>query len=350
MGIDGWWPDDGDNLPIEARLARHALYYEGSLKDAPNERPWSLNRNGYAGVSKYGGWIWSGDVQSRWVTLANHVATGLNFSMSVSPFWGTDTGGFFIAPPTIPAEYTGELYVRWFQFSTFTPLMRSHGRNWHLHLPWGWDLGEVGPKEQGTQVTYPPDSELHNTTIEPICKKFLELRYSLLPYNYTLMREACDTGMPPMRAMVLAYPKDAEAVKLGDQYMWGPNMLVEPVVEKGATKRKVYLPATMGGWYDWWTGQEVAGQKRGDGGGSAASWMEAPVDLSTMPVYVKAGALVPVDPVRQWTGERVAGADDAEGLSGGRMGHLFCMTMMGIRVGLSGWDGYQDAVDQVVVE
>ena len=142
MGVDGWWPDDGDNLPIEARLARHRLYYEGSLKDRPNVRPWSLNRNGYAGAARYGAWIWSGDVQSRWVTLANHIPVGLNFSLSVSPFWGSDTGGFFLAPRN---EYTGELYVRWFQFSAFNPLFRSHGRNWHLHLPWGWNTGPDRP-------------------------------------------------------------------------------------------------------------------------------------------------------------------------------------------------------------
>ncbi|HEY7089846.1 MAG TPA: TIM-barrel domain-containing protein, partial [Tepidisphaeraceae bacterium] len=202
MGVDGFWPDDGDNLPIEARLARHRLYYEGSLKDEPNVRPWSLNRNGYAGAARYGAWIWSGDVQSRWVTLANHIPVGLNFSLSVSPFWGSDIGGFFLAPQN---EYTGELYVRWFQFAAFNPLFRSHGRNWHLHLPWGWNLGEVGPKESGERANYPPESELHNAAVEPICRKFLELRYRLLPYNYTITREACDSGVPPMRALWLYY-------------------------------------------------------------------------------------------------------------------------------------------------
>jgi alpha-glucosidase/alpha-D-xyloside xylohydrolase len=290
MGIDGWWPDDGDNLPIEARLARQKLYHEGSLRDRPNERPWSLNRNGYAGTARYGAWVWSGDVQSRWQTLANHIATGLNFSLSVSPFWGTDTGGFFL--PTTK-EYTGELYTRWFQFSAFTPLFRSHGRSWHLHLPWGWNLGETGPREMGNNDLYPPDSELHNAQVEPICKSFVELRYRLMPYNYTLVREACDTGMPLMRAMWLHYPMDAQALKLADEYLWGRDLLIAPVVEKGASSRRVYLP--MGDWFDWWTGEKVAGAK----------WIDRKVDLATMPIYVRAGAIIPLDPVRQYTAQQV---------------------------------------------
>ncbi len=209
LGVAGWWPDDGDELPIEARLARHRCYFEGPLRERPNERPWSFHRNGYAGVQRYGGWIWSGDVQSRWATLAAHVPVGVNCSLSLTPFWGTDTGGFI---PT--KEFTGELYARWFQFSTFTPLFRSHGRTWKLRLPWGWNTGDFGPVEAKSG---PDKSELHNAEVEPICRKYLELRYCLLPYNYTLIRQACDTGLPPMRALWLHYPGDAQAVKLGDQ-------------------------------------------------------------------------------------------------------------------------------------
>lgn len=286
LGVDGWWPDDGDELPIEARLARHRCYYEGPLQDRPNVRPWSLHRNGYAGVARYGGWIWSGDVESRWATLAAHVPVGLNYSLSVTPFWGTDTGGFI---PT--REFTGELYVRWFQFSAFNPLFRSHGRTWHLRLPWGWNTGEPGPIES-RDVT--DRAELHNAEVEPICRKYLELRYQLLPYNYTLMREACDSGLPPMRALFLHYPKDLEAVKLGDEYLWGRDLLVAPVVEKGATSRRLYLPA--GTWHDWWTNEKVEGGR----------WLERPVDLSTLPLYVRAGAIIPLDPVRQYTAQPVS--------------------------------------------
>jgi alpha-glucosidase/alpha-D-xyloside xylohydrolase len=285
LGVDGWWPDDGDELPIEARLARHRCYYEGPLLERTNSRPWSLHRNGYAGVARYGGWIWSGDTMSRWSTLAAHVPVGLNYSLSLSPFWGTDTGGFVATK-----ELTGELYARWFQFSAFNPLFRSHGRTWHLRLPWGWNTGEFGPIETPGR---PDESELHNPEIEPICRQYLELRYQLLPYNYTLLREASDTGLPPMRALWLHYPKDSEAVKLGDEYLWGRDILVAPVVEKGAKIRRVYLPP--GDWYDWWTHEKTSGKR----------WIERPVDLRTMPLYVRAGAIIPLDPVRQYTSEKV---------------------------------------------
>lgn len=285
LGVDGWWPDDGDELPIEARLARHRCYYEGPLQDRPNIRPWSLHRNGYAGVARYGGWIWSGDTQSRWATLAAHIPVGLNHSLSLTPFWGSDTGGFVATP-----ELTGELYARWFQFSAFNPIFRSHGRTWHLRLPWGWNTGEYGPIETPGR---PDPSELHNAAVEPICKQYLELRYRLLPYNYTLMREACDTGVPPMRALWLHYPNDPQAMKISDEYLWGRDLLIAPVVEKGATSRHLYLPASK--WFDWWTGKEFSGP----------AWIDQPVDLATMPIYVRAGAIIPLDPVRQYTAEKV---------------------------------------------
>jgi alpha-glucosidase (family GH31 glycosyl hydrolase) len=285
LGVDGWWPDDGDELPVEARMARHRCYYEGCLQERPNVRPWSFHRNGFAGVQRYGGWIWSGDVQSRWATLAAHVPVGVNYSLSLTPFWGTDIGGFV---PT--REFTGELYVRWFQFGTFNPLFRSHGRTWKLRLPWGWNLGEPGPVETNLQ---PDPAELQNAEIEPICKKYLELRYRLLPYNYTLVREACDTGMPPMRALWLHYPRDPEAVKLGDEYLWGRDLLVAPVTAKGANERKLYLPE--GDWYDFWTNEKHAGKRE----------VNRKVDLGTMPLYVRAGTILPLDPVRQYTAEPV---------------------------------------------
>ncbi|HXG08311.1 MAG TPA: TIM-barrel domain-containing protein [Gemmataceae bacterium] len=283
LGVDGWWPDDGDELPVEARLARHRCYYEGPLQDRPNVRPWSLHRNGFAGVQRYGGWIWSGDVQSRWATLAAHVPVGLNSSLSLSPFWGTDTGGFV---PT--REFTGELYTRWFQFAAFTPLFRSHGRTWKLRLPWGWNMGDPGPVETNLQ---PAPAELRNAAVEPICRKYLELRYRLLPYNYTLMREACDTGLPPMRALWLHYPDDPEAVQRGDEYLWGRDLLVAPVTTKGATERRLYLPE--GDWYDFWTNERHVGRRP----------LTRPVDLATLPLFVRAGAILPLDPVRQYTAQ-----------------------------------------------
>src|SRR5262249_34047305 len=153
-------------------------------------------------------------------------------------------------------EYTGELYVRWFQFATFCPSFRSHGRNWHLHTPWGWNTGETGPVES---QPLPDAAELHNTEVEPICRDCLNLRYQLMPYTYTLAREAHDTGLPRMRALWLHYSDDVEAVKRGDEFLWGRDLLIAPVIERGATSRDVYLPP--GKWYDWWTGEAAEGKQ-----------------------------------------------------------------------------------------
>ena len=141
-GVDGWWPDQGDGYDGPSRLRRHQMYWEGTQQIRPNERPFALHRNASAGIQRYGGFIWSGDVQNRWETLKTHVSVGINTGLSGLPLWGTDIGGFNPTP-----EYTGELHVRWFQFGAFNPLFRAHGRNWHLKLPWGWDGGDGGPFE-----------------------------------------------------------------------------------------------------------------------------------------------------------------------------------------------------------
>lgn len=287
LGVDGWWPDDGDELPVDARLARHLTYYQGPLQERPGERPFSLHRTGYAGMQRYGGWVWSGDVYSLWDTLAAHVPVGINFSLSASPFWGTDIGGFF---PT--RELTGELYTRWFQFGAFCPIFRSHGRAWHTRLPWGWNTGELGPDEipPGRRGMAAPDpSELRNPEVEPICKEYLQLRYRLMPYLYTLVREAYDTGMPIMRALWLHYPEDPQAVRRGDQYLWGRDFLVAPVVRQGVTHREVYLPEGL--WYDFWSNRPVPGRQQ----------VTRYVDLWTIPLYVRAGAVIPFAPLLQYT-------------------------------------------------
>jgi alpha-glucosidase/alpha-D-xyloside xylohydrolase len=289
LGIDGWWPDQGDGLDAASRLARNIMYYEGSLMYRPNERPFALHRNGYAGMARRAAFLWSGDVYSRWETLATHVPNAVNTSLSGIPYWGTDIGGFV---PT--ADFTGELYVRWFQFGAFNPLFRSHGRTWRTRLPWGWNTGEFGFSEvsgyrNGAQD--PPLSELHNAAVEPICKQYLELRYQLMPYLYTAVRECHDTGMPIMRAMWLHDPDDPLAVARGDQYMWGRDLLVAPVVEKGATERTLYLP--KGTWIDFWTEKPIEGGRE----------ITRAVDLATTPLYVRAGAVIPMGPIKQYTGE-----------------------------------------------
>ena len=292
-GIDGWWPDQGDGLDAPSRLARNRMYWEGPQQWRPNERPFALHRNGHAGMQRFAAFLWSGDVYSTWETLKTHVPVAVNAGLTGIPYWGTDIGGFV---PT--KEYTGELHVRWFQFGAFCPLFRAHGRTWRLRLPWGWNTGELGHNEIANYTggaANPDASELRNAEVEPICRKYLELRYRLMPYLYSAVREACDTGLPIMRAMWLHYPDDAAAVARGDQYLWGRDLLVAPVVEKGATARRLYLP--RGGWYDFWTEEKVAGGRE----------VSRPVDLATLPLYARAGSVIPLGPVKQYTAEQVDG-------------------------------------------
>ncbi len=285
-GVDGWWPDVGDMLDPEARLARIRMYWDGPLADHPDRRPFALHRNAFAGVQRYG-WVWSGDIDSAWRTLAMQVPVGLNCGLTGIPFWGTDTGGFVTR-----RELTGELFVRWFQFSTFCPSFRGHGRTWKLRLPWGWNTGEFGPEEfDGRRVELPDASELHNAAVEPICRQYLELRYRLLPYTYSAVRETTETGLPVMRPLWLHYPDDPAAARCGDAYLWGRDILVAPVVEQGASARRVVLPP--GFWLDFWTGERIAGGRE----------IVRPVDLATLPLYVRAGAVIPTGRVRQHVGE-----------------------------------------------
>ena len=298
--VDAWWPDGGEGLSAESRIARHKMYYQGPLHEKADTRPWSLHRTGYSGAHRYGGWIWSGDPSSRWKTLETHIGVGLNHSVSLSPFWGSDIAGFV---PT--NELTGELYIRWFQFAAFTPSFRAHGRTWHLRLPWGWNQGHIGPPESSIfdsenrdetlRHGYPYPEELRNALIEPIARQYLNLRYQLLPYNYTLFRETHDTGVPPMRPMWVAYPHDSHVANMNDQYLWGEDILVGPIYEPGQTSRHLYLPE--GDWYDFWTNENLAGGR----------FISRQVDLATLPLYVRAGSIIPFDPVRQYTSEKVTG-------------------------------------------
>jgi len=286
-GIDAWWPDEGDWFNLFERIKRHQLYYQGPLSTQPNVRPWSLHRNGHLGIAQWGGWVWSGDTESTWKTLEAQIAVGINHSLSLSPYWGSDTGGFYTT-----SELTGELYARWFQFSAFCPSFRSHGRIWRLRTPWGWGLDDMGFLEGQRDV--PSMTEMNNPAIEAVCRQFAELRYQLMPYTYTLARQARDTGLPLMRAMWLHYPDDPNVRDLGDQYLWGRDLLIAPVYTPGATSRDVYLPE--GNWYDWWTNEKVEGGRT----------VSRQVNISKIPIYVRAGAIIPLDPVRQYVDQPVS--------------------------------------------
>jgi alpha-glucosidase (family GH31 glycosyl hydrolase) len=294
-GVDAFWPDEGDWFNLYERVKRHQVYYQGPLSTFPNIRPWSLHRNGYLGIARWGGWVWSGDTESSWKTLEGQVAVAINYSLSLSPYWGSDIGGFYPG-----SEKTGELYARWFQFGSFCPSFRSHGRTTNTILPWGWGLSDRGELETGRSNSDSINiqrnvlvSEMNNQSIEPIVKKYDELRYQLLPYNYSLAWEARQTGMPFMRSLWLQYPDDEKARGMGTEYGWGKDLLIAPVFEKGAVSREVYLP--KGDWYDWWTNKKLEGGRS----------IRREVNLSVMPIYVRAGAIIPFDPIRQYTAEPV---------------------------------------------
>ncbi len=286
-GVDGWWPDEGDRLSVYSRLDRNQLYWDGSLKDNPAQRPFALHRNGYAGLQRFG-WLWSGDTSSTWEALRGQILAGINVGLSGIPYWGSDTGGFVPTP-----ELTPELFVRWFQFSAFCPSFRAHGRAWKLRLPWGWNLGTSGPKEvEGDWVaSWPPEADMHRADVEVICRKYLNLRYQLLPYLYSAAAQAHNTGLPIIRALWLMYPQDKNSLLVDNAYLWGDNILVAPVYEKGATQRDVYLPT--GKWWNYWTNELVDGGKE----------ITVPAPLDALPLFVKAGAIIPVGPVKQHTGE-----------------------------------------------
>ena len=291
LGVDGWWPDQGDGLEAPSRLARIRMYWEGPQRYRPNERPFALHRNGYVGMQRYGAFLWSGDVYSTWETLKTHVPVAVNTGLSGIPFWGTDIGGFVPTP-----EYTGELHVRWFQFGTFCPSFRAHGRTWHLRLPWGWNTGKLGHEEIRNYTGgagHPDPAELKNPQVEPAIRKYLELRYKLLPYTYTAARECCETGLPMIRSLWLHYSDDPVASARGDQFLWGRDLLVSPVVEKGASTRRLYLP--RGSWFDFWTEERLEGGRE----------IDRNVDLETMPLHVRAGAVLPLAPVKEYVDQQV---------------------------------------------
>ncbi|HEY3190537.1 MAG TPA: TIM-barrel domain-containing protein, partial [Solirubrobacteraceae bacterium] len=278
LGIGGWWLDGGEGPPAGAALSagdgtllhniydrfRHQAFAEGETVARPEQRPFLLCRSGAAGMQRFGASCWSGDVNNDFPTLEAQIPLGLNTGLSGVPYWGTDVGGFFH-----PVPETGELYARWFQLGAFSPIFRSHGWVWREHVPWA-----------------------HGPEVEAICRRYAELRYRLLPYTYTLAWQAHTLGLPLMRPLVLNYGDDPRTWTLDHEYLWGDDLLVAPVTREGATAWPVYLP--RGGWFDFWTGERHSGP--------AGVTLAAPLDR--LPLLVRAGAILPLGPVVQHTGER----------------------------------------------
>jgi alpha-glucosidase len=235
--------------------------FEGLSRLRPRERPFVLTRATYAGGQRYAA-IWPGDNVSEWTALGQNLPMLMGLGLSGFPFLGTDIGGFAETP-------SAELFTRWLQVGVFHPFMRVH-------------------TTFGT-----PDQEpwSYGTRHEAVNRRAIELRYELLPHVYQAMKEASETGVPPLRPLFLEFPEDAETWGMQDQLMFGRDLLVAPVLRAEATEREVYLPA--GDWYDYWTGRRVAGGRR----------IKLAVGLDSIPIFVRAGGFVFRQPVVQHTGE-----------------------------------------------
>ncbi len=289
-GVDAWWMDatepENDDLvgrtthagPGETVRDVYPLYatravYEGQRQAAPDQRVLILTRSAFPGEQRYGAVTWSGDIGNDWDTLRRQVTAGLGYSVTGMPWWTVDAGGFFRPGKdqyTDPAY--AERFIRWFQFVTFCPLQRVHGYQTDTEF---WRFG---------------------ATVEHEARRYLTLRYRLLPYIYSVAARVSLAGSTLMRPLVMDFADDARALEEKDEYLFGPAMLVTPVLAPAAETWPVYLPRTAGGWYDFWTGQKLAGGEP----------VAAPSPVSQIPLHVRAGAIVPLGPNRQYTDEKPA--------------------------------------------
>jgi alpha-D-xyloside xylohydrolase len=299
LGIDAWWmdatePDILSNTSIEQRkelmsplyigpsaeyfnaysLENSRAVYEGQRSVKPDQRVFILTRSAYAGQQRYASATWSGDVACRWYDLKAQISAGLNFCISGIPYWTTDIGGFalenrYYNPTGKDLEEWRELNTRWYQFGVFCPLFRVHGQ---------YPYREVFNIAPGDNPAY--KSMLY----------YDKLRYRLMPYIYTLAGNTFQTDYTIMRALVMDFPDDALVRSIGDQFMFGPSIMVCPVHEFNLRSRQVYLPAGCG-WYDFYTGKYY------EGGQSIKA--EAP--LEKVPLYVKEGSIIPVGPDIEYT-------------------------------------------------
>ena len=265
-------------------LVNSQAVYEGQRGSAPNQRVFILTRNGFAGQQRYGAATWSGDISATWTAMRKQIPAGLGFSISGMPYWTLDSGGFAVPPKwdtTVTANPSAadttewrELSTRWFEWATFLPLMRVHGQAPPREI---WQFGG------------------DTSTAYAAMLKFDRIRYRLLPYIYSLAGLVTQKGGTIMRPLVMDFRTDAMSRNVVDQYMFGPALLVNPVTTYNARSRSVYLPPA-GGWYDFWSGAASVG--------GASVTAQAPFDA--IPVYVKAGSIVPIGPDLQYTSEKAA--------------------------------------------
>lgn len=298
-GFDAFWADETEpDLPPNGSyfhigpgteffnvypLFHTAAFYNGMRRDT-QERALILARDAYPGAQHNGAIFWSSDIAGNWDTLRRQVPTGINFVASGMPYWSTDIGGWQYLPamhvpehpplldPSDARDNVGgyddypELYTRWFEYGAFQPNFRSHGSRKSNEV---WSYGRQA---------------------EPILAKYLRLRYQLMPYLYSLGNQAHLTGAPFMRGLFMDFGADPLTAEIGDEYMFGPALLVAPVTEQGATTRSVYLPAGAD-WYNFWTNERVHGGQR--------IMVAAPIE--TIPAFVRAGSIVPMGSVVEST-------------------------------------------------
>jgi len=307
LGVDGWWLDATEPEVVEGPYTSLAegrsLYqthmhptaagsgsrvlnayslvnsqgiYEGQRGAAPDQRVFILTRSAFGGQQRYASVTWSGDITSTWTAFKKQIPGGLGFSLSGIPYWTVDSGGF-----AVPARFANgqnaaewrELNARWFEYATFLPLLRVHGQAPVREM---WEFGG------DTSAAY------------LAMLKFDRLRYRLLPYVYSLAGAATQRDGTMLRPLVMDFRTDPAALDVRDQFMFGPAFLVSPVTAYQATSRTLYLPATAGDWYDFWTGESIPG----------GASMTAPAPLDTIPVHVRAGSIIPFGPELMHTGEK----------------------------------------------
>src|SRR5580658_3418309 len=292
-GVDAWWLDTDepetegrvDNILVDHQLhlgsgARYANVYpnfhtagvaDGQRAASDRKRVFILSRSAYAGSQRNGVTAWSGDVLSDFVTFQRQISAGLNYAISGMPYWTTDIGGFISGGDLNDPKFR-ELFVRWFQFGTFSPIFRVHGtRN-----PSENELWSYGPENQKILTDYDT------------------LRYRLMPYIYSEAWQVTSNHGTLMRPLVMDGREDVEAQNTGDEYLFGPAILVSPISVQGATSRSVYLPQAT--WYDFWTGEKLEGGKR----------IQADAPLNKLPLFVRAGSIIPMGPKMEWTTEKPA--------------------------------------------
>jgi alpha-D-xyloside xylohydrolase len=283
-GFDGWWLDAseaelggewGQMRKVETAAGPGALVYnayplmhttgvfEGAKRNFPAKRPVVLTRSAWAGQQRNNAISWSGDITGNWETFRRQIPAGLNFVASGIPYWNTDIGGFFGGNPADPAYR--ELFVRWFEYGAFTPMFRVHGTGKSKEM---WQFDQAA---------------------RDILIRYDSLRYRLLPYIYSAAWGVTSRGSTMMRPLVFDFASDRDALDIPDQFMFGPDLMVAPVTRAGASFRSVYLPGDAP-WYDFWTGKRLA----------AKSTVAADAPLDTLPLFVRAGSILPLGPVVQY--------------------------------------------------